>query len=98
MEGGFLAAVHLHDLDLLDQLERLEDVGDVVEPPNSGLHHRISQSDAVDHFGGEVQVDFRIRLKENREIIMASCMSKTTWIKKTCSLLSFKSKFIFEIG
>ena len=38
LEGRLLAAVHLRDLDLLDELEALQDVGDVVQPPNPGLH------------------------------------------------------------
>ena len=58
------AAVCLRDGDLLDELERLEDVGNVVEAPNARLHDRLGQPDPVDHSRGKVQVDLSIGLKK----------------------------------
>lgn len=52
------------DLDLLNQLQRLKDVGDVVKSSDSGLHDGIRQSNAMDDFGGNVQIDFSLSLKE----------------------------------
>ena len=37
------------------QFERLKDVGDVVEPPDPGLHDCIGEVGAMDHAGGEFE-------------------------------------------
>ena len=56
--------MRLRDGDLLDELERLEDVGNVVEAPDARLHDRLGQPDPVDHSRGKVQVDLSIGLKK----------------------------------
>ena len=63
-ESWLPAAVRLRDGDLLDELERLEDVGDVVQAPDARLHDCLGQPDPVDHARGKVQVDLGIGLQK----------------------------------
>ena len=68
----FSSSVRLCDLDLLDEFERLEDVGDVVETSDSRLHDRVGQANAVDHFRGKVKVDLCVGLMEKRNYVSQS--------------------------
>ncbi len=46
-----------------DEFKALEDVGDVVEPSNPGLHDCVRQHRPVDHLGSKLQVDLGHGLK-----------------------------------
>ena len=56
--------MRLRDGDLLDELERLEDVCNVVEAPDARLHDCLGQPDPVDYARGKVQVYLGIGLKK----------------------------------
>ena len=64
MKSWLLAPMHLSDLYFLDEFQRLQNVGNVIQPPDSGLHDGIWHSNAVNDFGGNVQINFGMRLKK----------------------------------
>ena len=68
-ECGLPAAVRLGDGDFLDEFERLEDVGDVVEAADARLHDGLRQADAVDHARRKVQVYLCIVLKRGQTVL-----------------------------
>ncbi len=69
LEGGLLSAAAAasvavlvaDDRHLLDELEALQDVCDVVQPPDPRLHHRLLLR-AVDHARSQLQVQLRVLL------------------------------------
>ncbi len=66
LEGRLLASVLLGNLDLLDEPEALEDVGDVVQPPDARLHHCLLLI-TVDDARSQLQVHLGVLLRQHEE-------------------------------
>ena len=66
LERRLLSAVRFGDLHFSDQFQRLQDVGDVIQTADSGLHDGVRKDGAVNHFGGKLEVDLGRRLKLKR--------------------------------
>ena len=56
LECRLFSPMRLRDLDFLDELQGLEDVGDIIEPSDPRLHDGIGKAEAVDDFRRKLQI------------------------------------------